>query len=262
MPHSGHAEVDASLSQTGRLIVTPWSADIHSVDRDEIRVVVVPLENAPTQFNELLEVLIDEERERADRFRVEKPRVQFVITRGLLRLTLGKILGIAPRNVPIGYAGAGKPVLENNFSDLHFNVTHTDGLALIALARRAIGIDVERVRPMANQEGLVVRFFSRVEQEAYLSLEPAKQSAGFFRGWTCKEALIKAVGLSVAYLDTFDVELNPDKEARLLAARNPGLMGMKWSLTAVEPADGYAAAVAVGFQEVVQVTAVESRRPT
>jgi 4'-phosphopantetheinyl transferase len=237
---------------TGRLILSPWSSSLDSIDSDEIRVLVVPLENSPLPFSDLLQILVEDERARAERFRVEKPRIQFVITRGLLRLALARILGVAPAMVPIGYTAVGKPILLENNTNLHFNVTHTDGLALIAFARRVIGVDVEKLRRMENGDGLVVRFFSELEQFSYLSLDIGRKEEGFFRGWTCKEALIKAAGLSVAYLDTFDVEIDPEKPARLLAVRNPGLMGSDWGLVALKPAVGYAAAVAVpGIQELV-----------
>ena len=48
-------------------------------------------------------------------------------------------------------------------SGIHFNVTHTDGLALIALARRPVGVDVEQLRAVSDPEGLVRRFFSAAE---------------------------------------------------------------------------------------------------
>jgi 4'-phosphopantetheinyl transferase len=220
---------------------------------DEIRVLTVPLEHPPHPVEELIGHLTVDERERADRFRVEKPRHQFITTRGLLRLTLGKILGMAPEKAPIGYTGAGKPFLQGISDAPHFNVAHTDGLALIALAKRTIGVDVERVRAIASLEGLVGRFFSSAEQECYHSLDPAKQLAGFFRAWTCKEALLKAVGSSVAYLDLFDVELHPDRPAKLLATKHPGLAGAEWHLAALDSADGYVAAVAVvGAGDIMQ----------
>jgi 4'-phosphopantetheinyl transferase len=238
-------DLQGKISEIGRLILTPWTDTIDAVEGDHVRVVVVPLDNVANQLQELRAVLIDDERARADRFLVPKAHLQFVATRGILRQTLGRLLGVASEKVPIGYIGAGKPVLSGDFDNLHFNVTHTDSLALIALARRTIGIDVERIRPIENAEGLIGRFFSKLEQETFLSLEPAKRPAGFFRGWTCKEAVIKAAGLSVAYLDTFDVELDPDKPASLLAARNPRLLEMDLILAALEPVAGFAAAVAI-----------------
>jgi 4'-phosphopantetheinyl transferase len=203
---------------------------------------VVPLDAPPVAPAELFECLTPEERQRAERYKVEKARREFVTGRGLLRRILGRRLGLDPRAVPITYTGAGKPVLAGG--EVHFNVTHTDGLALVALARRPVGIDVERVRALANPDGLVERFFSAAERDAFRALPGELRFAGFFRGWTSKEAVIKAAALSVSCLGDFDVELHPGRPAALLAARHEALRKWNWGLVAWEPAPGYAAAVA------------------
>jgi 4'-phosphopantetheinyl transferase len=240
-----NVEREAKPEPNGRVRVVLGPVAPHAAPAaEEVRVMVVPLDEPPAPYGELYECLTDDERTRAARYKVETARHQFVIGRGLLRRLLGDCLGTAARAVPITYTATGKPVLAAA-AGLHFNVTHTDGLALIALARRAVGIDVERVRAVENPEGLVGRFFSPAERASFLSLAGELRPAGFFRGWTCKEAIIKAAGLSVAYLDEFDVELHPARPAVLLAARHPELREGVWGLAAWEAAAGFAAAVAV-----------------
>ena len=212
---------------------------------NEVRIVTVPLDAPPVPVAELRSCLTQEEQVRADRYKVESPRRQFVIGRGVLRLILGRYLGIAPREVPITYNANGKPILPEPAAELHFNVSHTDGLAVIALARRPVGIDVEKHRVLENSEGLVRRFFSPAERIAFLELDAKDRPAGVFRGWTCKEAVIKAAGLTVACLDDFDVEIHPARPAALLAARHAVLAADAWQLAAWEPAPGYSAALAV-----------------
>ena len=241
----------------GRIVLSPWLTEIDSIENDEVCIISIPLEHTDIHKSELLECLNDEERGRADRFRVEKPRNQFVITRGFLRKALGRLTGVAPKQVSFGYSGIGKPFLLGQGDQLQFNVSHTDGLALIAIARQVIGVDLEKVRSIENMDGLIVRFFSEVEQACYLSLDSTKRPAGFFRGWTSKEAVIKAAGLSVSCLDAFDVEINPDRPAKLLEARKPEVQRMNLKLAAFVPADGYVAAVAVeGVVELVVDSAV------
>ena len=72
-----------------------------------------------------------------------------------------------------------------------------------------------------------------------------RQEAAFFRGWVCKEAVIKAAGASVQYLDGFDVELDPAKPAAVLAARHEVFAGEGWTVADWEPAPGFAAAIAI-----------------
>lgn len=237
-------EVNPDAPGVTRVVLGAFDGVAGELPENTIHVCHIPLDRPPVGVEELLGCLTPEERERADRYSVARARHQFVVGRGLLRLVLGGQLGLAPGDVPICYTGVGKPALVEPHAGLHFNVTHTDGLALIAFARRPVGIDVERIRPLSDPEGMVGRFFSIAEQESYLTLVPEVRAAGFFRGWTCKEAIIKAVGLSVAYLDGFDVEINPTCPAALLATRHPVLAGADWTLAAWEPAAGYSAAIA------------------
>jgi 4'-phosphopantetheinyl transferase len=207
------------------------------------------LESPPIDPVELGGYLTEDEQDRAARYKVDRVRRQFVTGRGLLRLILGWQLGLAPRAVPIGYTGAGKPVLIDESAGLHFSVTHAEGYGLIALAREPVGVDAERVRALADPEGLVRRFFSPAECATYLSLPAALRPLGFFRAWTCKEAVIKAVGLSVINLDGFDVELHPERPAAVLAARHPAVCRGGWELASWEATPGYAAAVALRVQD-------------
>jgi 4'-phosphopantetheinyl transferase len=230
-----------------RLRFASFAEAVGAVEPGEVRVWVVPLATPPFAEHELLPHLTADERARADRYKVQKARHQFVTTRGLLRRLLGTALGVAPADVPIPYTEAGKPVLAESAArpDFHFNVTHTDGLALLAAADRPVGIDVERVRAVADADGLVGRFFSPAECAAFRALPADLRPAGFFRGWTSKEAVIKAAGISVTCLEEFDVELHPSRPAAVLAARHAALAGWDWALAAWEPTAGFAAAVAL-----------------
>lgn len=220
---------------------------------DEVRVWEIPLEEPPLPISDLWGCLTGEERARAEGYRVERPRQQFVIARGLLRILLGRFLNQVPELVALSVTGVGKPILAGTAQFPHFNVSHTDGLALIAITHRPVGVDVERMRPIADADGLVARFFSSFERDSYRSLPPDLREAGFFRGWTSKEAAIKAAGLSVSCLDDFDVELDPRQQARLVSARQPRLSASRWAMASWRPRKGYAATVAVeGVSEVVE----------
>jgi 4'-phosphopantetheinyl transferase len=210
---------------------------------DEVHVWVADLGQLPADPGELAAALTPDERDRASRYRAVRVREQFIVCRGLLRRVLGGYLGVEPRAVPITYEGAGKPVLADPV--VHFNLSHTDGLAVIAVGPRRVGVDVERDRPVPDTAGLVDRFFSVAERAAFRQVPADRRPAGFLRGWTCKEAVIKAVGVGVAALDWFDVEMDPARGPAVLATRHPSLDGPGWSVAAWEPSPGYLAAVAV-----------------
>jgi len=102
--------------------------------------------------------------------------------------------------------------------DIHFNLSHTAGLALVAVAGNGrVGVDAEIVRPEIEVADLSRRFFAPAEAAEILALSADVRLAAFFTCWTRKEAFVKALGggLSVP-LDRFQVSIRSEKPARLL----------------------------------------------
>jgi 4'-phosphopantetheinyl transferase len=212
---------------------------------DEVLAWMVDLARPPVHPDELFGRLVPDEQVRAVRYRIARAREQFVVGRGLLRGALGRWLGVEPSAVPLAYLPSGKPILARSDVPLQFNVTHTDGVLVLAAARRRVGVDVEHVRPMSDAAGLVERYFSPAEGAAFRALPDRDRTAAFFRGWTCKEAVIKAAGATVGCLADFDVEVRPDHPARVTAVRAPQLAGSGWAIAEWVAAGDAAVALAV-----------------
>ncbi|MCS6864525.1 MAG: 4'-phosphopantetheinyl transferase superfamily protein [Gemmataceae bacterium] len=215
------------------------------IDAHEIFAWLINLETPPESSDRLLNLLTADEQSRAWRYKIAKAREQFVIGRGLLRRLLGDYLAQDPRTVPLTYLPSGKPVLADAAPPIHFNVTHTDGWAVVAIGYHRMGVDIERIRPVIDVVGLVGRYFSRTEAEEFRGLSASDHLAAFFRGWTCKEAVIKAAGATVAYLADFDVELNPRFPPRVKAVRDPALASAGWALAEWRTSSEAAVAFAV-----------------
>jgi 4'-phosphopantetheinyl transferase len=203
--------------------------------------------NTPSaEVSACYELLSIEEQERAHRFRVERPRNEFVLTRGTLRSLLAQYLGGGPQEVRFRYAGQGKPALEGE-SGLSFNVSHTHGLALMAFVKqRAIGVDVENVGREVEAERLAERFFSEHERRALRRLGGGELQAAFFRCWTRKEAYIKAKGDGLSLpLHQFDVSIVESDQDALLATRPDPTEAERWTIRDIPMGTGYAAALAL-----------------
>ena len=209
----------------------------------------VRLDEPPRRVVRLLSVLSQEERERAKRFRFPKDRNHFIVARAVLRTILALYLNREPGELRFGYSPYGKPYLmrEQNKYGLHFNLSHSHGLALLAVAsQRKIGVDVERIRSDVADEPIAEQFFSPQEVARLRSLPVALQAEAFFNCWTRKEAYLKArgVGLSLP-LYQFDVSLAPGEPAALLETRIDAEEASRWSLRELLPGPGFAAALAV-----------------
>jgi 4'-phosphopantetheinyl transferase len=213
---------------------------------DEVHVWQVDLNAWEKEAGSLFELLDSEERERAARFKFPAPRNQFVISRALLRRALGAYLRMDARAVRFRSSGNGKPGLAAN-SDLRFNLSHTQGATVFAIARhRQVGIDVERIREDTNALVLAERFFSRPEVEWLKSQSASELLASFFSCWTAKEAYIKAQGEGLSLpLGSFGVLPVPGGcELRLRVYDDPQESG-RWSMWRLELGVGLRGALAV-----------------
>lgn len=194
--------------------------------------------------------LSGEERERASRFRAELARQAFILTRSTLRVLLAEYLGESPQSIQFRFTKYGKPLLDERF-DLHFNVSHTEGLALLAFVqKRKIGIDVEKIRPQPDALKLARRFFSESEREQLEVLREHELSPAFFRCWSRKEAYIKARGEGLSHpLNQFDVSVEAEPGRILVAARPNPTEAQRWLLRDVPVLPHYVATVAVSAVE-------------
>ena len=215
-------------------------------------VIRVRLDLAPEQSLPLIDLLNEEERARAARYRFDEPRRQFVICRATLRQLLGTICHVAPQTVSFRNGSHGKPELvfqslNPSIPQIEFNVSHSGTIGLIALTVGAsIGVDVEEVDPAVKFLQLAERFFAPGETTELKSLQPEKQLNGFYRGWTSKEAYIKAKGdgLSLS-LASFRVVIDPDQPASLCHVDGHPNEPSNWTTQSLSVGNQHAATVMV-----------------
>lgn len=199
----------------------------------------------------LYPLLSTDERRRSAHFRFERDRQRFVVAHGVLRELLGRYLRTPPGEIAYAHNAFGKPELRPEFgSRLTFNLSHSAGLALIAIAAdTCAGIDIEYVRARSDYAEIVQHLFS-AEEAAQLSALPEDLYAeAFIACWTKKEAYVKArgEGLSIP-LNGFSVPLATDPargpdEVRL--ASNGLDPARPWSFHTLRPAPGYMGALAI-----------------
>jgi 4'-phosphopantetheinyl transferase len=121
------------------------------------------------------------------------------------------------------------PIVGSLFENqLEFNVSHTAGQGVLAVAQSPVGVDIEAIRERSTLSDLVKRYFSPQEIAQFDSLPYALKPEAFFRGWTGKEAVLKAVGVGLADVDAVTVEIDPRRPAKVINYdAHPG----PWSLS-------------------------------
>jgi 4'-phosphopantetheinyl transferase len=214
--------------------------------RNEIRVFRADLTGEPgRRLPQLLSLLSDEERARHARFLRERDAGLFALGRAMLRLILGRCVGVAPRALSFESGPFGKPRLAPaHRSPLRFNASHSGDIVLVAFAvEREIGVDIETIRPLDDLDGLVRSAFSAQERSGIFAA--ADRLASFYAAWTRKEAVVKALGVGLSFpLDAFDIEVDPARAPALLHSRDASLSVADWVMHALPPTPGCASALA------------------
>jgi 4'-phosphopantetheinyl transferase len=151
------------------------------------------------QAAESFYLLSKDEQERAWRLRVPLARQQFIASRSMLRQILSQYLDHPPQTLGFSYTKHGKPYLQTTYSThLQFNLTHSHEKALIAVGLNCrVGIDLEYVpvtTSNGDKQGVAERFFNIEEKQTLQQLLPADRPTYFYRIWSRKEAVIKAIG--------------------------------------------------------------------
>ncbi len=160
---------------------------------DEVIVWQLSLALPPEDFARCLAVLSGEEQRRAQRL-FQPARRCYIACWGQVRWLLGACLDLSPASLEFVRGQWGKPYLLRACG-LAFNLSHSQHCMLLAVGRdKALGVDVEVIRPLANLEHLARRCLAPSEWDAWRSLPEGERLRAFFRFWTLKEALAKAHG--------------------------------------------------------------------
>jgi 4'-phosphopantetheinyl transferase len=205
------------------------------------------LDQPADMIAKLAPLLSQDEYQRAERFHRPTDRWRFIAGRGILRKIISAYLALAPDEVRFVYNEYGKPFIsdDQNRGALRFNLSHSNGMALYAVARgRRVGIDIEHMREDFATPEVAERFFSKDEVEALRAAPVDWRTEAFFSCWSRKESYIKAIGMGVSYpLDSFTVSLGV--APALLKVDANSAEAARWKMYGLNAAEGDAAALIV-----------------
>ena len=203
-------------------------------DRDELSV------------QKLQALLSEEERDRSLKYRFEVDRNRFIVRRGMLRRILAGYLRNEPQDVDFCARTFGKLCLADLSRSLVFNVTHSQGMALIAVTQAGtIGVDVECVRPLPDLEMMIESCLSPSERVTLETFPATSRLEYFYRYWTCKEAYLKAIGVGLDRpLTSVEVMMNDSSSEHPVTLRIAGEECPDFIVRSFVPFEGYVAAMA------------------
>lgn len=172
---------------------------IRNLDGDPAVVVVHVFDPGDINLENASQHLAEIDRIRASRFHFQKDRDHWVKCRAALRIILGRYLEMKPAEVVFLLTPDGKPVLCPPHDGLHFNLSHCEDLAVIAVSIAGhVGIDLEPAVKGVALLGCEATFCHPAEI-GLLPADPASRAAALLKIWTTKEALLKGLGPGLLY---------------------------------------------------------------
>ena len=197
----------------------------------------------PAELQNYACLLSPDEHARAERFLSAAHRETYIVGRGRLRQILSTYVSQPAVTLSFTYGSAGKPLL--NLPDApHFNLSHSENTAALAVCRTCpVGLDIEAARDIT--EDIAGRFFSSGEIAALRGTPEHDRSAAFFRCWTRKEAVVKALGDGLNRpLTSFDVSIADVTHPQLHRMADSADETAHWRLFSFSPGPGMAGALA------------------
>jgi 4'-phosphopantetheinyl transferase len=174
----------------------------------EVHVWTIRLETSARARAEFLSVLSASEQARLEALRGEELRCRYALFHGALRVLLEGYTGQPAAKIALQRDGKGKPRLSGP-TRLKFNM------------------------------------FCAAETAELCSLPPGERLPAFYRGWTRKEAYVKAVGEGLSIpVDRVHVSLRADEAARIVEFLPGEDAPPFWTLHHLEPAPGWVGALA------------------
>jgi 4'-phosphopantetheinyl transferase len=174
---------------------------------DSIHIWGVHVPDMLGRMNALQEMLSAREMEKAARFQREADCQSSIVARGALRVLLAGYTGIPASEIEFVYSKNGKPALvppassrlcaeqgrQGACDTISFNVSHSGEWVVLAFGcDRAIGVDIEQIKPTMDVNAIAARYYSQPEMEwVEKSDDP---HTVFFQLWARKEAYVKACG--------------------------------------------------------------------
>jgi 4'-phosphopantetheinyl transferase len=189
-------------------------------------------------LNAFLAILNPGEIARANRYFHVNDKNRFIISRGGLRIILGKYLGKQPSSIEFEIGPNKKPFIKNsNNTNLNYNISHSGDWILLGIANSKIGVDTELINYTYEYKDVLPDNFSQYEID-YINQTSSIER--FFMLWTRKESLTKGTEKG---LDE-DLKLIPCLEGLHFAQSDMISSNEDWQISTFKVSEDYLGSVA------------------
>lgn len=128
-------------------------------------------------------------------------RRRYLTAHAALQVLLAAYAGVPAGELALATGCFGKPRLAapRRARTLSFSLSHAGDVCLIGLTRAgALGVDIERLDRRGDSDALAQAILSAREHARWRALAAPARRAALLQTWTCKEAILKALGVGLA----------------------------------------------------------------
>lgn len=208
----------------------------------KFQVVIADLDVAAPRLRQLIGAVSVDEVRRAARLRSTTTRLRYLASRGLLRNLLSERLDTPPQRLELVCDERGKPL---PVGGLAYSTSRSGGVGAFAFAfGSAVGVDIERTRPISAASRIATHVFAVEEAAQILAAPEGTRAQLFLTCWARKEAYLKAIGEGLSRsLNTFTVSIHPDLVPTIV--RDPAAGGGRVALRDIPAVQGCVGAVCI-----------------
>lgn len=213
------------------------------LNSDEIHIWKINLNNATHRYSICKDLLATDEISREDKFVTQLLKQRYTLSRGHLRVLLSHYLQAENHEIQFQYNPFGKPFL-NHQSGIQFNVSHSSEFAIFAFAFRCeVGIDIEYKKKDILRNKIEDSVLTAYEKAVFQTFDAQQKQNVFFQAWTCKEAILKGLGIGISQ-SLKEIELEFNSAGEVLRIKNMPQTDTKWCVHNIMIHPDYACALA------------------
>lgn len=225
-------EVNCGSIGSNEALTTPIQ-----INTNFVSVYLIDIPNQISTLANLYGLLNEYEQIKSTKYRLERDSQRYIIAKSHLRLLLSKYLNIEPKAIEYEYNDKQKPFLKGA-KNLNFNVSHSGEKIAIVINSKLVGVDIELVDEEFDFNSVLKNTFS-AEENLFVTNSP-NIPFDFYKLWTRKEALVKAISKGID--DNF--VLIPCLDGKHLVSKEMIGSELNWVVKSIELEKNYIISIA------------------
>jgi len=181
-----------------------------------MKIIAVEISDIKEERIDKLSSLIDpKKRYIIGRFINKKDKIRALIGEILIRTIIVEKLRIRNEYITFEKNQHGKPYLRE-YSNFHFNISHSGDFVVCAVDDKPIGIDIEEEKHIEYKE--IAKNYFTVNEFDYINKQDLEiQLSKFYEVWTLKESFIKCCGQGLTIpLNSFYIHIDEIENIKVI----------------------------------------------